>query len=297
MTSKKMFDPQVLFKHWIKERHAIYLRRKTQEAGDVFDTGLYAKPWTDDPILGSYRFCNVYRQLDKVTVWLNENYYPHFHTDHLPFAACVARLINEPDPLKDLLNVLPTQKKHAFAPEWFQRTLEERKAKGLSIRSAAYIVSTNGRSTPFPEYIANEVLAPLWGSRSLYMPVDYSSLFSYSITLKKFMGIASFIAGQIVADLKYVHPTMQKMHDWDTFVVPGPGSKRGLNRLHGLPHDTAMSDEVFHERFHLAQKLADDVAFDNDYSPIHAQDVQNCLCEFDKYMRAYTGQGKPKQRY
>jgi hypothetical protein len=31
--------------------------------------------------------------------------------------------------------------------------------------------------------------------------------------------------------------------------------------------------------------------------PLHAQDLQNCLCEFDKYERARLGQGVPKQIY
>jgi hypothetical protein len=28
-----------------------------------------------------------------------------------------------------------------------------------------------------------------------------------------------------------------------------------------------------------------------------AQDLQNCLCEFDKYERVRLGQGKPKRRF
>lgn len=28
-----------------------------------------------------------------------------------------------------------------------------------------------------------------------------------------------------------------------------------------------------------------------------AQDIQNCLCEFDKYERVRLGEGAPKQRY
>jgi hypothetical protein len=29
----------------------------------------------------------------------------------------------------------------------------------------------------------------------------------------------------------------------------------------------------------------------------HLQDVQNCLCEFDKYERVKYGQGKPRSSY
>lgn len=49
--------------YWVAERHAIYLRRKAGEP----------KPWTDDPILQQFYFTNVYRELDKTTVWFRKN--------------------------------------------------------------------------------------------------------------------------------------------------------------------------------------------------------------------------------
>jgi hypothetical protein len=30
---------------------------------------------------------------------------------------------------------------------------------------------------------------------------------------------------------------------------------------------------------------------------LHAQDLQNCLCEFDKFERARLGEGKPKRKF
>ena len=48
------------FYDYINERHAIYLKRFI---GEPF-------PWTDDEILQTYSFCNVYRELDKVMVWI-----------------------------------------------------------------------------------------------------------------------------------------------------------------------------------------------------------------------------------
>src|ERR1700761_617485 len=42
------------------ERHAIHLRRKSGQL----------PPWTDDPILQKYRFCNVYRVHDRSTQFL-----------------------------------------------------------------------------------------------------------------------------------------------------------------------------------------------------------------------------------
>lgn len=48
---------------YARERHAIYLRRSA---------GLSA-PWTADPVLQQYRFCNVFRELDTTTIWFREH--------------------------------------------------------------------------------------------------------------------------------------------------------------------------------------------------------------------------------
>ena len=70
------------FYDYINERHAIYLKRFIGEP----------HPWTDDEILQTYSFCNVYRELDKVTVWIRENWKePYADHPNLPFAMAMAR--------------------------------------------------------------------------------------------------------------------------------------------------------------------------------------------------------------
>ena len=53
-------DPVKRLFAFANERHMIYRRR---EAGE-------SPPWTADPILCNYRFTNVYRELDRVTIWI-----------------------------------------------------------------------------------------------------------------------------------------------------------------------------------------------------------------------------------
>ena len=52
------------FYNWINERHRIYLKRLYKET----------PPWTDDPILQSYKFTNPFRENDRVTVWMRQNW-------------------------------------------------------------------------------------------------------------------------------------------------------------------------------------------------------------------------------
>lgn len=277
---------QTRFKRFIKLRHAVYLAKQE---------GVTLQPGhaTYDPIIAKYRFCNVYRKLDRVTIWLDENWYTGWEDERdLWFMAVVARLINEPGALAALGSVLP------WKPTAFAAKLLQRQQDGEKIRNTAYIVSTNGRAMPFVPYIVQHVLEPIWKApRHTTRPQAGTTLAQYAQTMEKHMGLGSFLVGQVIADLKYYDEHLINAEDVTTFVVPGPGSKRGMNRLLGLPFDQPMPTGTFMHGMSLANKLANDVTFDNDWPHLDAQDVQNCLCEFDKWERAFNGDGKPKQLY
>jgi hypothetical protein len=101
------------------------------------------------------------------------------------------------------------------------------------------------------------------------------------------------MTGQVVADLKYAEGcVLRKASDWDTWALSGPGSRRGLNRLLSKPKDTPWKETVWHERLlELQAELR------KDGIGIHAQDVQNNLCEFDKYLRVLHNEGRPRSLY
>ena len=104
------------------------------------------------------------------------------------------------------------------------------------------------------------------------------------------------MAAQVVADIKYAAPLLNAP-DWWTFAASGPGSRRGLNRVLGRPVD-AKWDE-YRWRAEL-RRLHEEIAPELERAGIgrlSAQDVQNCLCELDKYLRVKLGEGKPKQRF
>jgi len=271
------------FKKFIFNRHSASLAKTA---------GLPREQWTKDAIIAKYRFCNVYRKLDRVTVWLDHHWLgPYADERDLWFQTIVGRLINEPDALQALRLCLP------WNSPWFTRTLLQRQADGLKIRNTAYIVSTNGRAMPFVPYIVQHVLDPLWAQRAKLRPQPEVTLGGYARLLQAQMGIGSFIAGQVIADLKYHDACMVEARDWKTFSVPGPGSLRGMGRLLGSTDASKCSERAFFAGMPRAGDLANEVTFDNGWPFLDAQDVQNCLCEFDKHERALNGQGVPKQIY
>jgi len=113
----------------------------------------------------------------------------------------------------------------------------------------------------------------------------------------RFDGIGSFLAGQIVADLAHL-PSGRAWPDAATWAPLGPGSARGINRLRGIPKDKAVTQNDFECLLHeLISALRPRIAGIWEDRQLQAMDVQNCLCEFDKYRRLQLGEGKVRARY
>jgi hypothetical protein len=268
---------------FIKEREKVRVKK---ESGAP-------RPWTSDDILDKFRFCNVHREDDRVTRWLREFWYEQFGTDpDIWFAAVVARLFNYPESLATIApHILP------WKPEKVRAILHKRRDAGLKNFNAAYIVSTNGVAMEKVDYLVARVLGPLWAARKVIRPPLVKGqtirLETFHEGLTKFDGLGSFIAAQIVADLKYMEP-LKRCDDWWTFAASGPGSRRGLNRVINREPNLPINEGVW--RMLLVEELLPQVNKKLD-KPLHAQDLQNCLCEFDKYERARLGEGTPKQIY
>lgn len=248
-----------------------------------------------DPIIAKYRFCNVRRNDDRVTKWVHRRMLKPW-ADHpmLWFAMVVARLFNNEPTLGALLEgnpncVVP------FRPAEMRRRLHARSKAGHKNFNAAYIVSTNGHAMNKVDYLIDRVLTPLWKQHKMINAYithatkleDVHNLFT------SYDGLGSFMAAQVLADLKYADPN--KWADFYTFAASGPGSRRGLNRVMGFDTEAPWRESIWRDKLGtLREELNKELGW-----PIGltAHDVQNCLCEFDKYERARLGTGEPKQLY
>lgn len=269
---------------WIREREAIRIRR---EAGEP-------PPWTSDPILAGHRFCCVRREDDRVTRWIRD-FVRRPYADHprLWLALCLSRLVNWPDTLLELIEdgaAWPTHED--YDPARTTAVLRARAARGAKVYTAAYVIpAPHATGACKHAHVAEAVVGSL---------VKYLSIDDFQRTLDlahgRLMhrpGWGAFLAYQVVVDARFCSSLLADAPDRETWSAAGPGTRRGLNRLHGRPLTARVTDDQARQEVLAIYRLLEaetGVAVD-------LSDVPNVLCETDKYLRVQLGQGRPRQKY
>ena len=169
---------------------------------------------------------------------------------------------------------------------------------GVKVFTSAYTISTCGKSMDKIDYVVDWVCGAVqqkfgegheWFTRK-DPPCSLEQAFGY---LTQIDGLGSFLAGQVLADLKNTpgHP-LQAALDRFTWACPGPGSLRGLEAFYGRRcTPRTFADDLFN------CKVATMPLVDRSIPQIDAQDWQNCMCEFSKYMKLKEGRGHARNRY
>lgn len=261
----------------------------------IHKEGGSAWPWTTDPILSRYRFCNVRRNDDKQTRLIHQHWLkPLREHQELWFAMVVARLVNWWPSLEEVGVPIP------WKPERFKTALAARKRAGEKVFTGAYMVRADAVvSGSKADYLADYVLTPLWEQRKHIRPRSGDTLDSFHQRLTGYRDMGSFMAAQVIADTKYGfgHLGRENASDWSTWAASGPGSRRGLARVLGFPTHSTWDEHVWREHFAGVLDDTNSLVVGRGMSYITGQDLQNCLCEFDKYERVRLGEGRPRSLY
>lgn len=302
---------------FMKARHDIYLDRKAGKPG----------PWTADPVLRDGRFCNIFRELDTVTIWIDQNIrQPYADHTHLWFMLAAARYINWPDTLRYLMDEAEPgtwPDEEGFEPAKLTKALEDYAAAGNKVYTGAYMI--RAESDPSKEwyswtkhrYIAEIVLGRLWEDREEWQrmlettPGVLRSFNRLETVWEKFqqqryIGWGPFMAYEVVTDLRHTR-YLRNAPDIYTWANAGPGAIRGLNRLYG--RDLAAKprpEQTNAEMLKLMIELNDldepgfNATFGEpcDVNPrFEMRDIEHSLCEFDKIERVRKGEGKMRAKY
>lgn len=273
----------------MRARHAITAARA--EGG--------AKPWTDDPILQSYRFCNVYRELDTTTQWIAENVRrPYQRNPNLWFMLALCRQINWVPTLARVFAGPPGGfGKSGYSPSILAQAIEAEKEFSGKSYTSAYMLTAGGASggTRKSWITSSLILGPLWNARAELAPRLGHSLQEATEALSDYYGFGPFVSYEVACDLRYCPEWLEDAPDKYTWANPGPGARRGLNRLGGRALDDKLSMKtcVAEMRWLLAVTSE---SWEHS-PPLEMREIEHSLCEFDKYERVRLGQGKPRQKY
>jgi hypothetical protein len=292
---------------WARERHAMYLRRKFYELDP---------PWSENPVMANTRWCNVYRELDKVTQWFMYNVYkPNIGNENLWFAAMICRYINYPDSIKDLMNAGCLGLSGRWDWEKAAKVLDARKQAKKQFVTGAYLVNSVS-SSDFPEWIVGSKphvvcyrLNGAWQRRKVLQEEFKSTLEQAYNAFSSVAGFGPFLSYQCLVDLTYYPQWLKKAPDLNTFNSAGPGTRRGLGRIFD---GTRKGDFEAHSQEWCTARLVELHAMGKDpkywpqtgeknmgngWAPLSVSNLSSLACETDKYFRLVLQEGKTRSRY
>jgi hypothetical protein len=273
--------PESLFWHWISERHRIYLLRQSGAA----------KPWTADPILQRYKFTNAFRQLDRGTQWLTQNFLG-------PFENASGGLIVGNVAWYRMFNWTGTGERLGWQVDWntdkIKHTLTRAYYDGEQVFTNAHIIWSE-EGIPKIDAIVNYV-ANVWKDKDdiAYRAQIENTLEGTFNRLTRYKGIGGFIAYEIVSDLRHTR-LLNGARDIMTWANMGPGAKRGLQRLDMPCKNQKQGVESMQILLSRSQERPN--ALPVGFPELEMRDIEHSLCEFDKYCRVKFGEGEPRMKF
>jgi len=287
------FIPEELdrYFYWLHERETIRIRK--EERGDP-------PPWTDDPILQEFKFCQVFREDDRTTRWFRTHIRdPLQDKPEVMMATIIFRWFN-------LIETGRTLLEHNLHLEWDRKKAIEEISKQPKWVTGSYIIKTPNRMNKVTGVA--ECITHMWKDRQYLIDIlekerqDHkSSLKSAWNWFKDYPYMGPFMSYEIVTDLRHTY-LLEDATDIDRWANAGPGAMRGLNRLTGRPLKFTSTlhpwqDEMF-DLFCIAkeERLDGDYVFP-DWFRFEMREIEGGLCEFDKYSRILKDEGRTRSIY
>ena len=130
--------------------------------------------------------------------------------------------------------------------------------------------------------------------------MSWPTLQAAHTSLCRYEGLGGFMAYEIACDLQHTR-WLEKAADVNTWANPGPGAIRGMYRLLGRPipnKSNATAPGVPPEWTETIITLRTELAARHpDWPAVEAREIEQSLCEYDKYCRLALNEGKAKRTY
>lgn len=298
--------PRERFLYWMRERHQVYLKKRAGKP----------KPWTNDWILQRFFFTNPFRENDKVTAWFREQVRDPLKDQAEVLMATVAfRWFTKIETGRLLMGLdmdtwHPSWPRTNLLTNWDTEAAVQRllayQNQGNTVFTGAFVISgagTGGKKITKVEAVCRNYIDPIHKQEKELLDElkrgayeRKSTMQSVHELLSEFPGFGGtgFMAYEVVCDLRWTW-VLEHAPDKCTWSNPGPGARRGLNRVLGRDLDarvtpaewTAQSRELLAV---AARRL-------RGMPPLEMREIEHSLCEWDKYERARIGDGHMKRRY
>lgn len=296
------------FFEYARKRHQITLDRAAGKP----------EPWTKDKILYRGRFCSVFREDDRTTRWFRDNVRERMRADpRVLLATVVFRMFNRIQTGEAIFSqtLLPSsrfKKNDISAFDVFCTTGDPAILRSAILAlmpkgpycTGAYIISSPPGYTKLEGVL--EILARFYQNSEWRHWVDNDpasnecSLEAVWEWLKEQDYLGKFHSYEIVTDLRHTE-LLCRAPDIMTWANPGPGARRGMNRVMGYPFDSDhMGRDELIEEMRTLLSLAGDARLwprGQLWPRWELREVEHTLCEFDKYERIRLGQGRMKGRF
>lgn len=269
-----------LYWQFAAERQAVFEKRLA---------GLPA-PWTNDEVLQTYKFCNVFRATDRVSQYLIHDVIYSNQTRSpadVLFQIVTFRLFSREstwEGFKRLLGHAPLL--DDLANNGFEKAIIELKDTQSPIYTNAFILCANdayGRGSKVLNHV--ELLKDMFLYHDLAGDLQKAdSLKAVFDLLRAYPLYGNFMSYQTAIDLNY---SDYIYFDEDDFVKAGPGALRGISKCFESCGDYTPEDVIMWMVEHQSEEFERlGLTFHGLFGrELHAIDAQGLFCETDKYAR------------
>lgn len=261
-----------------RERYRIHLAKSGGAPG----------PWTEDPALREWRFCNIFREDDRTTKWFRDNVRGSLrYSRDVLFATIAFRWFNRIETGVQIQDML-------LNPTTWSGDEVARRLKNLKHPFTGAYVIKSPDGLPKVEGICRCI------DRALLVYEDWArDMMMNQHTLKRawellqllpFMG--PFMAYEVVTDLRHT-VLLEGASDIMTWANPGPGARRGLAWVAG---EDLGKPALLPAMQSLLLLSTLEHNWPRSWPRWEMREVEHTLCEYDKICRARAGQ-QLKRRY
>lgn len=268
-----------LYWYFAYERQNIFLKKLNGESA----------PWTDDPILQIYKFCNSYRVNDRISQYLLKNVIyngKNYSNEDMIFRIILFKLFNKEFTWELLETNIGEIALKTFDINNYSKVLENAMNNGDKIYNDAYISCANkayGYDRKHNNHLA--LLNQIFNIDKSHIKIINSKTMKEAFDiLKSYPLIGNFMAYQLVTDINYSEVVN---YTEDEFTISGPGSKRGINKCFIDKGNMTDEDIIIYMYEHQEEEFKRlSLNFKKlGNRKLQLIDCQNIFCELDKYLR------------